>query len=87
MNFNKVSLIHTEGKSIWSTANESILETLERSDVAIESQCRDGFCGACRCKLITGEIEHFKDTIAFLAEDEFLPCSAIAKTDISIDIF
>lgn len=62
----------------------SILDSLEKHDVKIESQCRDGFCGACRCKLLEGEIEYVKTTLAYVADGEVLTCSAVPKTDIKL---
>lgn len=62
----------------------SILESLEKNDVEVEFQCRDGYCGACRCKLIRGEVKYIKDTIAFINEDEVLTCSATPLSDIQL---
>ncbi|WP_064602828.1 class I ribonucleotide reductase maintenance protein YfaE [Photobacterium sp. J15] len=64
----------------------SILESLEKNDVKVEFQCRDGYCGACRCKLIDGEVSYFRDTIAFVGEGEVLTCSATPASDITIEV-
>lgn len=66
--------------------SDSILDTLEKNNVNIEYQCRDGYCGACRCKLLDGEVKYFKDVIAFLNEGEILTCSATPTSNITIEI-
>ncbi|HIF9108091.1 TPA: class I ribonucleotide reductase maintenance protein YfaE [Photobacterium damselae] len=66
--------------------NLSILESLELNDVKVEFQCRNGYCGACRCKLIDGEVKYIKDTLAFVNEDEVLICSAAPKSNITIKL-
>ena len=62
----------------------SILETLEQANVATEFHCREGFCGACRCKLTKGEVEYTVDPLAFIDDDEILPCVTKPITDIEI---
>ena len=54
----------------------SILELLEQQGVATNSQCRNGICGTCRCKLNTGKVEYIKEPLAFLHHDEILICIA-----------
>jgi ferredoxin len=78
--------ITINGETIHVSASKSILESLENNGVLIESQCRDGFCGACRCKLIDGEVEYIKDTLAFLNEGEVLACSAVPVSNITIKV-
>jgi ferredoxin len=64
----------------------TILESLEKSNVPIESHCRDGFCGACRIKLKSGEVEEVIDPLAFLHDDEVLACCMRPKTKIEIEV-
>jgi ferredoxin len=64
--------------------NLTILETLERSGLSLRHQCRDGFCGSCRCKLISGEVSYRQEPIAYTNENEILICIAKAYSDIII---
>jgi ferredoxin len=66
--------------------NETVLETLERNQIVVQYHCRDGFCGACRSKLICGEVEYTTDPLAFIDDDEFLPCCTKPNSDITIEI-
>lgn len=70
-------IAHTEQSS-------SILDTIEKHGIPIESQCRSGFCGACRCKLIQGKIKYTQPILAFTERGEILPCCAIPLTDITL---
>lgn len=62
----------------------SILEFLESKNIQINSECRDGFCGACRCKLEDGEVEVSPNAIGYVAEDEILACSTKPKSNVKI---
>ncbi|UJF19956.1 class I ribonucleotide reductase maintenance protein YfaE [Vibrio sp. SS-MA-C1-2] len=85
LNF-KMPVINVKGSNFNTSGNKTILEVLEVNQVQIESQCREGFCGACRCKLIKGEVKYINEPIAFLKKGEFLACSTIPSCDIVIEI-
>lgn len=63
----------------------TILQTLEKANIQTEYHCREGFCGACRCKLKSGEVEYVVDPLAFIDDDEILPCVTRPTTDIEIE--
>lgn len=66
--------------------NTSLLDSLEKNNVQVEYQCREGYCGSCRCKLISGEVEWVKDPLAFIGKDDILPCCVKPKGDIEVDL-
>ena len=35
----------------------SLLAALEANQVTVEYQCREGYCGSCRCRLVTGHVD------------------------------
>ncbi|WP_100752252.1 class I ribonucleotide reductase maintenance protein YfaE [Vibrio salilacus] len=70
--------------TIQSHPSNTILETLERAELQPEYNCRDGHCGACRCTLISGEVEYVGFAMAYTQEKEILPCICRAKSDIEI---
>lgn len=72
--------------SVPSIKGRTILESLESAQIPTHSQCRDGFCGACRCKLLSGEISYTVDPLAFIDDNEVLLCCSIANSDINIEI-
>lgn len=64
--------------------HETLLEALERTGHSIEYQCRSGYCGACRTKLLSGSVSYHESPMAFLMPDELLPCCCIVQEDIRI---
>ena len=73
-------------KTVPHQKDSSILETVEHHGVEIHSQCRDGFCGACRTRILEGEVEYTSDPLAFIEDDEILPCCCIPRSDIKIEL-
>lgn len=67
-------------------AHGSLLESLEKAGIPVESQCRKGFCGACRTKLIEGDVEYIHEPLGFTQKGEVLACCCKAKTDLSIEV-
>ncbi|MBY6197278.1 class I ribonucleotide reductase maintenance protein YfaE [Vibrio hangzhouensis] len=71
--------------SIESNPSNTVLETMEQAGLEPEYNCRDGHCGACRCTLVSGEVEYVGFAMAYTKENEILPCICRAKTDIELD--
>ena len=59
---------------------ETLLEGLERTGHAVEYQCRSGYCGSCRLRLVSGEVVYSEMPMAFVAAGEVLPCCCRAAT-------
>ncbi len=67
--------------------DKTVLNCLEKNGVEVHYHCRDGFCGACRVTLVSGEIEYSNgEPLAFIGDNEILPCCCIPSTDITIEI-
>lgn len=54
--------------------HSSLLECLEANGQEVLYHCREGYCGACRVKIIKGSVDYFIDPLAFIDDDEVLPC-------------
>nr|WP_309251002.1 2Fe-2S iron-sulfur cluster-binding protein [Vibrio diazotrophicus] len=67
-----------------SQCNDTVLEAAQKAGVEIYSECKSGFCGACKCKLKSGKVIKIRDTIAYTEEGCILTCSVKAETDIEI---
>ncbi|MGB8664808.1 MAG: class I ribonucleotide reductase maintenance protein YfaE [Serratia inhibens] len=63
-----------------------LLDVLELHDVQVEYQCRSGYCGACRLKLVKGEVTYHQQPLAFINDGEILPCCCMPLTDIELEI-
>lgn len=70
---------------IESNSNETVLESMEKAGLAAEYNCRDGHCGACRCTLISGDVEYVGFAMAYTQGNEILPCLCRAKGDLELD--
>ncbi|OIN27779.1 class I ribonucleotide reductase maintenance protein YfaE [Vibrio barjaei] len=71
--------------TIESNPSNTVLETMEQAGLEPEYNCRDGHCGACRCTLVSGEVEYVGFAMAYTQDNEILPCICRAKTDIELD--
>lgn len=75
------------GKRIESTsAKGTMLERLESVGIAVEYQCREGYCGSCRIRLLGGEVEYLAKPLAFVNPGEVLPCCCRPMGDVTLDI-
>lgn len=72
----------------WNDSFESILDLAEGNGIEIEYECRQGFCGTCKVKLLSGEVE--MDIEDGLEDDDreegfILTCVAVPKSDIVLE--
>ena len=64
--------------------DESLLAGLERTNHAVEYQCRSGYCGSCRVKLLSGRVSYRELPMAFIAEGEILACCCVLGSDVGV---
>ncbi|MBE1301845.1 MAG: 2Fe-2S iron-sulfur cluster binding domain-containing protein [Alteromonadaceae bacterium] len=55
----------------------TLLESLERASVPVETHCRSGVCGLCRMKLKSGNVEYIETPLGWVEDDEVLVCCAV----------
>ncbi len=72
----------------WDDRFESILELAEENGIDIEYECRQGFCGTCKVKLLSGEVD--METEDGLEDEEIqngfiLTCVSVPKSDIVLE--
>ena len=79
--------ILVEGRVItFLEQDKNILNSLDRADIESHYHCRDGFCGACRCKLLKGKVAYPIEPIAYVNEGDILTCCSVPLTDIELDL-
>lgn len=72
---------------LYEHSEQTLLECLEKAKFEIHYHCRDGYCGACRITLNSGEVDYFKgEPLAYVGESEILPCCCKPVGDIDITI-
>lgn len=81
-----VTLSHTGAQLSCPADSCNLLETLERHQVQIEYQCRSGYCGSCRLRLLKGEVCYSQQPLAFIQPNEILPCCCQPLGDIEIEL-
>ena len=82
----KVRVEHSDSQYIIED-NTSLLVHLEKQKVEVHYHCREGYCGACRTKLISGNVEYQTDPLAFIDDDEILACCCKPTSDIEIKLY
>ncbi|SFU41589.1 class I ribonucleotide reductase maintenance protein YfaE [Xenorhabdus koppenhoeferi] len=88
----KITLPSWQGLSIRYSSDlhsnllEALEEALEQERMQIEYQCRQGYCGSCRVRLVKGKVGYPCKPLAFVNEGEILPCSCHPLTDIEIKL-
>lgn len=70
----------------FGSEHRSLLEALEAQKHQVNYQCREGYCGACRCKLLSGSVSYINEPLAFVRKGEILPCCSVPITDIEIEL-
>ncbi|OTA16939.1 CDP-6-deoxy-delta-3,4-glucoseen reductase [Xenorhabdus vietnamensis] len=85
-----VSINKTEIE-FFSDENFTILEQAELNGHSLKNGCRLGACRVCKLKLLSGDIEYIVGnkiglTKKELDENYFLPCCAVAKSNIACEL-
>ncbi len=65
--------------------DKTLLQSLEAQNIEVHYHCREGYCGACRCRLLKGQVEYSVDPLAYVDDDEILPCCCHPLSDIEIE--
>ena len=77
----KVTTLDTEFELL---PDESLLAGLERTNHAVEYQCRSGYCGSCRVKLLAGKVSYREMPMAYVADGEILSCCCVLESDVVV---
>ncbi|MDO5059761.1 MAG: class I ribonucleotide reductase maintenance protein YfaE [Neisseria sp.] len=80
-----MKLITTNDQAFTLQEGETLLEGLERTGHEVEYQCRSGYCGSCRVKILKGKVDYAEFPLAFLAPGDILPCCCRVIEPITID--
>lgn len=64
--------------------HRNVLDSLEANDIEAHYHCKDGFCGACRCKLKSGSVSYPNEPLAFIRDGEILTCCSQPEEDLEI---
>lgn len=70
----------------FNTADRTLLDSLQKNGVEMLYHCREGFCGACRCKLKSGSVTYINEPLAFVRRGEILTCCSMPSEAIEIEL-
>jgi CDP-4-dehydro-6-deoxyglucose reductase len=79
--------VEPSGRTFVSTQDETILSAGIRQGINLPYGCKDGACGSCKCKKLSGSVVHGKHLSKALSDDErtqgfVLTCCASATSDV-----
>ncbi|QYJ99793.1 class I ribonucleotide reductase maintenance protein YfaE [Shewanella psychrotolerans] len=82
----KAPIVSLQGQPVllYTLQHQSLLEALEQKKVKIFSECRNGFCGACKTKMIRGAVSYHTEPLVELEADECLPCCCHPDGDLDL---
>jgi ferredoxin len=82
-----VVILRSSGTRLESADDHpNLLTMLEANNLRVEFQCREGYCGSCRMRLLKGEVKYAQTPLAFVQQGEILPCCCVAQGDIELEL-
>jgi len=76
--------LHGQPVLLYTNNHQSLLAALEQKKVRIFSECRNGFCGACKTKINRGSVVYHTEPLVELEADECLPCCCHPDGDLDL---
>ena len=82
----KVTVTVNDSVKIICNQDDNLLRVLEKNGYEIDYECQEAHCGTCRTIMTKGEVEYSFEPVAYIGENEVLPCSAVIKSDLNLTI-
>jgi len=75
-------LVLKDGRRLLVPADKSATDVLAENGIHVDVKCSDGICGVCKCRLVSGEVEH-RDFVLSKAQraDSIILCQSRAAKD------
>ncbi|WP_228289572.1 class I ribonucleotide reductase maintenance protein YfaE [Shewanella cyperi] len=85
---NKAPIVSLNGQPVllFNGQQHTLLQALEVKKIKVFSECRSGYCGACKTRVISGSVRYLTEPLAVLGEDECLPCCCVPSKDLDLDL-
>jgi len=83
-------LVQPSGRSFNVATGEAVLSAGIRQGIGLPYGCKDGACGTCKCKMLTGKVHHGTHQSKALSPEEeanglILTCCAVPETDLVLE--
>ena len=85
----KVSVFRSDLDNVefdYKVEDKTLLDALQNNGVEMLYHCREGFCGACRCKLKGGSVTYLNEPLAYVRKGEILTCCSIPAEPIEVEL-
>lgn len=84
----KAPIVSLQGQPVllFTQQHTSLLMALEQKKVKMFSECRNGYCGACKTKVISGSVTYHTEPLVHLEKDECLPCCCSPSSDLNLEL-
>src|ERR1700747_3276079 len=84
-------LVRPSGRQFAAEPTENILDAALRAGVGLPFGCKDGACGSCKAKVLSGELEQGLHAAPALSHDEHvgglaLLCCAQPRSDLVVEV-
>ncbi|WP_409522473.1 2Fe-2S iron-sulfur cluster-binding protein [Nitrincola sp. MINF-07-Sa-05] len=89
----RISLtLQQQAHELETDLDQPLLTLFKAKGLPVREACRNGNCGVCRCRLVSGEVDYQSRKVYGLREEEIsegfiLTCIAYAVTDLELDDF
>jgi len=82
--------VEPSGRTFSAQPDEAMLAAGIRQGIGLPYGCKDGACGSCKCKLVSGSVVHGAHQSKALSADEeaagyVLTCCGVAQSDVVIE--
>lgn len=82
--------VQPSGRSFVANADETLLTAGIRQGIGLPYGCKDGACGSCKCKKLSGQVTHSAYQPKALSDEELaagyvLTCCASANSDVVLE--
>ena len=82
--------VEPSGRTFSAQPDEAMLAAGIRQGIGLPYGCKDGACGSCKCKLVSGNVVHGAHQSKALSADEeaagyVLTCCGVAQSDVVIE--
>lgn len=82
--------VEPSGRTFTATENETLLAAAIRQGIGLPYGCKDGACGSCKSRKLSGSVTHGPHQSKALSADEeaagmILTCCAVAHSDVVIE--
>jgi len=83
-------LVQPSGRTFDVQADEAVLAAGIRQGIGLPYGCKDGACGSCKCKMLSGTVVHREHQSKALSPEEealgfVLTCCAVPKSDLVLE--